>query len=309
MTHERFLWVGLVAGIGLILYGLITPPEPRPTEPNPAVAAVVGGRVIPVERFHAALAALVVQGGGNVQATAALRKRVMDDLVAEELLLQRALELDLPRISALARRRLLTDVIDALAAQSQTEPTEEEMKAWYLAHPEKLAGRKRYQIQAALFEGPEAESRRRAEAALAAISAGEHFAVVMDRNADQPVAPTPDGLLPASTLRNYLGPTATRVATELQPGQVSVPIRVAGGHRVVRLVARDVDERPPLAEVHASVRALMIRQQRKERVDAAIDQLRATVPISVNGALINTDAPVAARYLEAARVPSAEGSP
>ena len=93
-----------------------------------------------------------------------------------------------------------------------------------------------------------------AVAALAAeaasrLRAGEDFAAVDELLGDPQVAELPAGYLPAAKLREYVGPTATRAAMELEPGGVSDPVRSATGYHVLQLVDREEGRVPPFAEI------------------------------------------------------------
>jgi len=297
---DRWLWAGLVGGVALVLWGLIQGPSATPTTSDDDVAAVVGDVTITADRYHQALALLVVRTKGPAP-DAALRRRVLDDLIAEELLLARALELDLPRVAALSRRRLLTDVIDAMGADVP-DPTDDELAAWYAANPQQFGGRHTYRVEAAFFKGP--RGRGRATVAAAAMRAGASLQLVAG-TADKPVAPVPTGLVQASVLRTYLGPTAARAAMDLEIGDVSEPLKASGGFYVVRLREIAKAERPPLKSVRDGVRALVLQERRRKRVDEAVAQLRSRGGVTINEDLLRSDRPIPKRWLRAARDDSA----
>lgn len=293
------LWVGVALGALLIAWELTRSPEMvLPAATNPDVVATVDGVPIPTERYLSALALLVTREKGPAVGVS-LRQRVLDDLIREELLLSRAHELDLGRRAALPRRQLLVEMIELLAGPT-AEPTEAELRAWYDAHSDQLSSVDRLRVETIFFRarGNTAAAKEAARRAYEQLRAGVAFASVAT-SGDPPVARLPDGLLPPSALRTYLGPTATRRALELAVGEVSEPIRVAHGHRIVRVAEIQSRGRRPYDEARDVVRALMKREKRRMRIDEALEGLRASAAVVVNPAVLHATIPESA--LRAAR--------
>jgi len=140
--------------------------------------------------------------------------------------------------------------------------------------------------------------------AAAAMRAGASLQLVAG-TADKPVAPVPTGLVQASVLRTYLGPTAARAAMDLEIGDVSEPLKASGGFYVVRLREIAKAERPPLKSVRDGVRALVLQERRRKRVDEAVAQLRSRGGVTINEDLLRSDRPIPKRWLRAARDDSA----
>ena len=110
---------------------------------------------------------------------------------------------------------------------------------------------------------------------------GAAAADVQQAVGDAPVARLPDAPLPAAKLREYLGPAAVEALAALAPGEVAEPVRTAGGYQVLRLVAREPDREPELAEVEAEVRAEWRRRAGDEALRAYLDELRRRAAIAV----------------------------
>jgi parvulin-like peptidyl-prolyl isomerase len=88
-------------------------------------------------------------------------------------------------------------------------------------------------------------------------------------------------LLPAAKLREYLGPTATRTALELEAGAVSEPVRSGAGFHVLQVVAREERHLPPLAEIEEQVRAEWRRRGGDEALRAYLRELRERATLRV----------------------------
>lgn len=272
MTPERWLWLGLVAGLALALSGVLSS---DPEDPG-AIGAVatVDGVPIPEARFEAAMASAP---------PGAEREAILDDLIAEELLVAWALELDLPRRATLPRAQLLREVTAiATAGADDTEATDAELRAFYDEHPEHFRGHRSYAVEALWFRGPDPT---RAKAARDAWSAGGTFADLAE-TADSPTARLPTGPVPAATLRDYLGPSAVRALDGLEPGGISEVLRAAGGHRVVRLVERRIVDRAPFATVRDAVASRQRSERRAARLRAAVSARRAAAEIAIHRAAL-----------------------
>src|SRR4051794_10501503 len=73
-----------------------------------------------------------VAGDRRAPLESADKQHVLDRLIEEELLVQRGLTLDLPRLDRRVRADLTQTVIDGIATQaSEREPTEEELRAFF----------------------------------------------------------------------------------------------------------------------------------------------------------------------------------
>jgi parvulin-like peptidyl-prolyl isomerase len=127
----------------------------------------------------------------------------------------------------------------------------------------------------------EADARRRAEQAVERLRAGEAFETVDEALGDPQVAPLPADLLPATKLREYVGPTAARAALALQAGEVTDPVRSASGFHVLRLADLEEGRVPPLSEIEAGVRAELVRRAGDEALRGYLDELRERADLRV----------------------------
>ena len=301
------LWAGVLVGVALATSGALrTPIGPGAADiADPDVAAVVDGVPIPADRLFAALAGLAVDS--NTPLDAERRQRVLDELVAEELLVGRAIELGLVRSAPLARRHLVDAMLDLAGADADTAPpTDAELKAFYAAHPSLLQGDRLLHVDA-LFFAAEPDGEGRARRAAAALRAGEPPESVRDQLADRPPVEPPAGPVPPATLRHYIGPTATAASEGLTPGEVSDPIRVGRGWRVLRLVSARPAPTRDLDAVRDAVATLIQRERRARAVADYLTALRADADITWDATLLDPATAIPAEHLSRARGPSAEG--
>src|SRR5262249_53256001 len=158
------------------------------------------------------------------------KQHVLDRLIEEELLVQRGLELGLAQNDRRVRGDLVSAVIQAVVSESDSdEPDDSDVADFYAKNGDYFTRSGRPLVRSLLVRGPptrdESEARARAADAVTRLRAGERFEQVEHELGDVPVAPTPADFLPAAKLREYLGPTAARVAEALAEGEVSEPLR------------------------------------------------------------------------------------
>jgi parvulin-like peptidyl-prolyl isomerase len=276
-----FLAIGALLGLALAVGEILRPGVGAERPPADAIA-LVNGRPLSREDYERTLRALATDRRAGLDADD--ERRVLDRLIEEELLLQNGEELGLLRRDARVRGDLVAAVIDTITAGSAArEPTAAELAAFYAENGDRFAmpGRARIgQLLVAVRPGDSDDAARtRAERAAARLRSGEDFAVVAAELGDAPIAPVPDTLLPPAKLREYLGPTAARVALALDAGEVSDPVRSSQGYNVLVSRERDISTVPPLDEVREQVRAEWQRRSAERALREYLDELRARAHI------------------------------
>ncbi len=213
------------------------------------------------------------------------KQHILDRLIEEELLVQRGLTLDLPRLDRRVRSDLTQTVIDGIASQaSDREPTEDELRAFYESHRDLFAGPGRLRVRQVFVRvtaPSDPAALARADEAAQRLRAGESIDAVQKALGDPPLAPLPDALLPPAKLRDYLGPTALRTALELDVGEVSDPVRSGTGYHVLQVADRQADTAPTLDEVRPQVVSEFHRQSSEQALRNYLDELRGAADVRV----------------------------
>ena len=132
-ADRRAVWLllaGALAGIGLAAASIVRSGRSERALPPDGVA-IVNGEVITQEAF-AEFVGAVANERKSVELDAATRKRLLDRMIDEELLLQRGIELGLPRYERNARRAIVAAVVSAVTAEAEgSEPSQDELRAFY----------------------------------------------------------------------------------------------------------------------------------------------------------------------------------
>jgi hypothetical protein len=213
------------------------------------------------------------------------RRRVLDRMIEEELLVQRGLELGLARFDRRVRADLVAAVIDSVVAEAEDrEPTQVELREFYAEQSDFFARPGRQRVRQIFFRSSEGEDGAEARAAEARrrLDMGEPFAEVSRALGDPEIVVVPDALLPAAKLRQYIGPSALRATSQLGVGGVSEPVRSGGGIRLIELVAREPEHSPAFEQVEPQVRAEWRRRSGDRALRAYLDELRDRARVDIS---------------------------
>jgi parvulin-like peptidyl-prolyl isomerase len=267
-----------MAGIGIVRSGGALAPVPA------GAIAVVNGRPIARESFARFAAAVAVERK-VLELDEATRRRLLERMLDEELLLQRGVELGLHRVEPTARGSIVSALVTTVAADAELdEPEEAELRAFHRENEALFRLPERVWLDAAFVSTeprPDAVARERAREIEQRLRAGESFDAVREALADAPVVVLPAGLLPLETVREYLGPTAARAAAGLEVGTVSAPVRAGAGYWVLRMRERVAGEVAPFDAMRDQVRAEVLRARGDAALREYLAELRDSADIRV----------------------------
>lgn len=243
---DILLLLGMLGGAALTALGIVRESSVAAVALPGDTVAVVNGQPVSRASFDTAVA-LVERDRGSAL-TADEKGRILDRLVDEELLVQHGLELGLVRSDRKLRGDLVAGVIEAAAAQGgSAEPSAENLAAFFESNRAMFTlppALRVAQVFVAIGPRSDAEAAARAWAAARRLRAGEDVASVRRDLGDPPAVEVPGAFQPASRLQETLGPSASVVAMGMKPGEVSDPLRIEDGYRVLVVVERGVAATP-----------------------------------------------------------------
>jgi parvulin-like peptidyl-prolyl isomerase len=275
------LGLGAALGLALAAAGILGGAEVRLSDEAVALVNGVPIRSADYTRLVAGLESDLRRPADDAQ-----RRRVLDRMIEEELLVQRALALGLARHDRRVRADLVSAMIAAITSDvDQREPTESELRAFYADESAFFVQPGRLRVRQIFFRVPasadEASVNARAREARQRLVDGEPFDEVTRALGDEAILRIPDAPLPAAKLREYLGPTALRAALELQVGEVSQPVRSGTGIHLLQLLEREPNRTLPYDEIAEQVRNEWRRRAGDRALRDYLDDLRAQADVDV----------------------------
>jgi parvulin-like peptidyl-prolyl isomerase len=270
-------WLAVGAALGLLVAAVgVIGERPSVDDLPPGAVARVGDSLIRIEDYERLVAGL--ESDRREPVDAKLRRHVLDRMIDEELLVQRAVELGLVDVDRRVRANLTSSMIQSIVDDAEEiEPSRRDLTSFYEENSEFFTSPGRLRVRQIFFRGRSTErgsGEERAAAAHAALAAGAAFDAVRKEHGDNEISPLPDVLLPPLKLREYIGPTAMRSAMELEAGSIGEPIRSGTGVHILQLVDREPASTPLFEKIEEQVQNEWRRRQGDRALRAYLDGLR-----------------------------------
>jgi len=263
--------------IGALLYGIYHFASPR------AAAADAGrGHRIVLTQDDLLQMSLTWRAQGRPMPTAQQMGHLIEAKVREEVLFREALALGLDKDDSIVKRRL-AQKMDFLAEDLSTlaEPTPQELKAWFEAHPERFALAPRLSFRHHYFSPDKRQARafddaRRAlpppdKAGLADAPIASDAFMFQDRYVDQS----------AEQLAALFGPKFAQALVESRPGAWQGPVESGYGWHLVFVEEMTPGRVPAFEEIEPQVKREWIATRRAEAKQKMYETLRARYEVVV----------------------------
>ena len=248
MSRPWLLAGGMLVGAALAVFYIVRIPDTA--EPSTDAVAWVNDRPISRASYENALQAVAGdRKDGKLRADD--RERVLERLIDQELLIDRAIELGLHERDPQIRNQLATAMINFLVRRAEDEASaadEAELRAFHEEQQFRFERSPQYRV---------------------AVEGG--------------AVPLPDGLLLAKEIEQRLGPSAARKVTELDAGESAF---IGEGERqyTVRLLERRDGVLVPFDEARDAVEAAYLRDRSETAVREFLDVARRRTDIRVEAA-------------------------
>jgi hypothetical protein len=303
-ARRSMLLFALGALIGLVIagYGLFTAKGTRSHSVPPEDLALVNGR--PVLRSDFMTQVQTQFALPFSESTPAQRKRVMDDMLAEELQVQRGLEIDLPSFDPEVRAAMVAGVeLEVTADVLAQQPGEQQLREYYESHKSKYVSEGVLRVRelvAGTGSGVDLEqAMARAQRAVLALRAGMPLEQVMQREQLQDSGRLMDaghvdtGDIFEFAAKAKLPEPLYAAAALLRSGQVSDPIRQSDGAHVLVML----EHRMPIQMDYATA-ADQVWTDYKSEAQARVQQAnvrylrsRADILLSADARTLQAQAP------------------
>lgn len=298
-ANERSAWLlllGASIGLALAAFGLLDVlpgPESLPAD----AAAQVGERTIRRIDYERILAG--VERDLRNPLDESVRRRVLDRMIDEELLVQRALELGLATIDRRVRGELTSGLMDSIVVEADAkQASAREVAAHFEKNVDFFTRPGRLHAQTIFFSsrdvarrsGPRSDgtAAERAKRAVERLRSGEDASNVEKQLGDPQISSLPDGMLPASKIRDYVGPIVLQSLEALAIGEWSAPIGSGGGLYLARVIAREPRIVPAFEDVENLVQQDLKRRRGDEALRDYLADLRTRTSVVINESVFST---------------------
>jgi hypothetical protein len=215
-------------------------------------------------------------------------KQLLQRLIDDELILQRAEELGILLADPGIRKLLARSAINTVVRESQALLIKEpQLIAFYNNHQAVFQKPQRITLQAAQFDDLEMANISR-NAVLLGDSLKKTVSLVGGKILPIPVSP-----LPKHMLIRYLGISLTDLALGLSATQISQPILQGDNIYLLHVVENQPATLMPFEQVRETVMTELISRQRRDSLTMTLEELKQTASIQLNlsllGQLASTD--------------------
>ncbi len=274
---------GAVLGLGLAGFALFTAKGTAVKTFPPEDVALVNGRQILRSDFRTQTEVEI--GSTFDQTTPAQRHKVLDEMIAEELLVQRGLEVDLAATDPDVRSAMVSGVnlqvdADVLAQQ----PTEAQLRAFYDKHIEKYSSDGVMRVRDLVMPIGSGTAE-------AAIAKGQQASDELAKGAPLDAVMAKYGLKDSGgidlgdnfefAVKAKLGDDIYKAIAKLAPGQASGPVRRPDGIHVVVMVSRIASVKLDFAKAQDNVWQDYKREARESVEKANLKYLRGRADITL----------------------------
>jgi hypothetical protein len=242
-----------VLGLLIAGYGLFTAQGTRIAGVSPENAATVNG--IPILRADLIQQVFSLYSVSFAQATPAQKHKALDDMIREELHVQRGVEMGLPN-DDIDVRAALVGASDAQVAQDTLteQPTEQDLRAWYAAHPDTYSNDGLMTLHEWIYSGT-ADGAAKAVAGLRAGASPAALGLKTSGRVD-------DGEEFYFAARIHLGPALFATARKMRGGEVSAPFKTGDGFHILQMISNT----PPVPTPYEKARDAVLRDFQAEKV-------------------------------------------
>jgi len=246
--------VGAVIGLVMAGFALFTAKGTSTLVVPPEDVALVNQQPVSRSDFYLQLKAL--DSVDFDHATRDQRKQVLDQMIREELFVQRGKELDVASVDPDVRTAMVAAVEQGIAADViASRPSDEKLQAYFKAHQDKYSSEGSMTVRDLVF--PPAN----AAAAAAALRAGGKVEAVAAQYGGKDSGRV-DGEEFYFAAKIHLGDAMFAAARVLAPGQASAPTPSGDGVHVLYMVAN----RPPAPKPFEEARASVLNDYQKEAI-------------------------------------------
>lgn len=280
-AHSRrsltLLALGAAAGLAIAAYGLFSTSGARPNAPPPEAMALVNGR--PILRSDFVAQTESESGVDFDHTTMEQRAKVLEEMVVEELYVQRGLELDLAGSDPDVRTAMVAGVQQQVAAEATADmPDDATLRDYFSTHGDKYASEGIMRVRDLVWKGQDEDAPAHAAEAVAALRSGSDVDAAISRFGLTEPARV-DSRSFDFAVRARLGDSLFAVAAGLAAGAISDPVAAPDGHHVLVMLERRPSTTLSFEQAHDRLVADFVAEKKARLLDSEIRYLRGKADI------------------------------
>jgi parvulin-like peptidyl-prolyl isomerase len=267
---------GALIGLAFAGYSLFTAKGTRTSTVPPESMALVNGR--PILRSDFTTQVQTLYSVSFEQTTAVQRRKVLDDMIAEELSVQRGVEIDLSSFDPEVRAAMVAGVeLEVTASVLAQQPTREQLQQWYDKHKDTYVTNATFRLRDFVTH-----TAADAEKAVAALRSGKPSEQVAKAFGLEDSGRVDSGTVFDFAAKAKLEAPVYAAASQLAAGSVSDPVTAADGIHVVVMIEHRASE-PQAYEAVADRVLVDYKQEAKDQVlRSSVDFLRGRADIQLS---------------------------
>ena len=232
-----------------------------------SAVARVGEKEISMQRFEEIIKVLDDQS--NSELTLEKKNMIRERLIDEELLIQRAIELDLIRNDSLIKGNIIQTMFQHIINSNEvTEPSEKQLRDYFRKEKDYFSSGKRFKLKNYSFRNlNEAETGSK-------YLKKNNFDAFLNLTNKENIFDVPEVFLTPQKIRDYLGPKALQELEKLNKGDYSKVIQLNDIPSIIFCIDILYSKTPLFEEIYDQIKDKFIREREDILVKEYIENLR-----------------------------------
>ena len=232
-----------------------------------SAVARVGEKEISMQRFEEIIKVLDDQS--NSELTLEKKNMIRERLIDEELLIQRAIELDLIRNDSLIKGNIIQTMFQHIINSNEViEPSEKQLRDYFRKEKDYFSSGKRFKLKNYSFRNlNEAETGSK-------YLKKNNFDAFLNLTNKENIFDVPEVFLTPQKIRDYLGPKALQELDNLNKGDYSNVIQLNDIPSIIFCIDILYSKTPLFEEIYDQIKDKFIREREDILVKEYIENLR-----------------------------------
>lgn len=232
-----------------------------------SAVARVGEKEISMQRFEEIIKVLDDQS--NSELTLEKKNMIRERLIDEELLIQRAIELDLIRNDSLIKGNIIQTMFQHIINSNEViEPSEKQLRDYFRKEKDYFSSGKRFKLKNYSFRNlNEAETGSK-------YLKKNNFDAFLNLTNEENIFDVPEVFLTPQKIRDYLGPKALKELENLNKGDYSEVIQLNDIPSIIFCIDILYSKTPLFEEIYDQIKDKFIREREDILVKEYIENLR-----------------------------------